>query len=37
MTDYMRNYFVSCYGAIENIDLTDIVKEVLNEGDFKNE
>lgn len=36
-TDYMKNYFVSRYGGIENIDFTDIVKEVLNEGDFKNE
>lgn len=36
-TDYMKNYFVSRYGAIENIDFTDIVKEVLNEGGFRND
>lgn len=28
-SDYMRNYFVNRYGAIENIDFTDIVKALL--------
>lgn len=29
-SDYMKNYFVSRYGAIEHIDFTDIVKSILS-------
>lgn len=29
-SDYMRNYFVNRYGAIEDIDFTDIVIEMLS-------
>lgn len=29
-SDYMKNYFVSRYGAIEDIDFTDIILELLN-------
>lgn len=29
-SDYMKNYFVNRYGAIENIDFTDIVIEMLS-------
>ena len=28
-TDYMKNYFISRYGAIVDIDFTDIIKECL--------
>ena len=28
-SDYMKNYFISRYGAIENIDFTDIITDVL--------
>ena len=35
-TDYMRNYFINRYGAIENIDFSDIFKEIV-EGSIKNE
>ena len=28
-SDYMKNYFISRYGAIEDIDFTDIIAEVL--------
>lgn len=28
-SDYMRNYFVNRYGAIENVDFTDIVQEMM--------
>ena len=30
-SDYMKNYFVNRYGAIENMDFTDIVMEMLSE------
>lgn len=32
----MRNYFINRYGAIENIDFSDIFKEIV-EGSIKNE
>lgn len=32
-TDYMKNYLANRYGAIENIDFTDIVSDILNGGD----
>lgn len=28
--DYMKNYFVSRFGAIKNVDFTDILKEMVN-------
>lgn len=28
-SDYMKNYFISRYGAIEDIDFTDIISDVL--------
>ena len=28
-SDYMKNYFISRYGAIEDIDFTDIIADVL--------
>lgn len=28
-SDYMKNYFINRYGAIENIDFTDIVSDIL--------
>ena len=33
-SDYMKNYFISRYGAIEDIDFTDIIADILkrNEG-----
>jgi len=31
-SDYMKNYFINRYGAIEDIDFTDIVLDIL-EGD----
>lgn len=31
-SDYMRNYFAGRYGAIEDIDLTDIIAEILESG-----
>lgn len=36
-SDYLKNYFVSRYGAIEHIDFTDIVKSILSSGEGKNE
>lgn len=30
-SDYLKNYFLGRYGAIENIDFTDIVVEMLSE------
>ena len=30
-SDYMKNYFISRYGAIEDIDFTDIVADILSE------
>lgn len=30
-SDYMKNYFISRYGAIEDIDFTDIVADILRE------
>lgn len=30
-SDYMKNYFISRYGAIEDIDFTDIIADVLRE------
>jgi len=32
-TDYMKNYLANRYGAIENIDFTDIVADILNNSD----
>lgn len=29
-TDYMKNYFINRYGAIENVDFTDIVMELMD-------
>ena len=29
-SDYMKNYFINRYGAIEDIDFTDIVSDILN-------
>lgn len=31
-SDYMKNYFISRYGAIEDIDFTDIIADVLKEA-----
>lgn len=31
-SDYMKNYFVDRYGAIEDIDFTDIIADILKEG-----
>ena len=31
-SDYMKNYFVDRYGAIEDIDFTDIIADILEEG-----
>ena len=28
--DYMRNYFVNKYGAIADVDFTDIIKDAMN-------
>ena len=28
-SDYMKNYFINRYGAIEDIDFTDIVSDLL--------
>ena len=28
-SDYMKNYFINRYGAIEDIDFTDIVSDIL--------
>ena len=35
-SDYMKNYFISRYGAIEDIDFTDIIADVLK-GDEGND
>lgn len=35
-TDYRKNYFVSYYGAIEDVDFTDIVLEMLKTEDTRN-
>lgn len=36
-SDYMKNYFVNRYGAIEDVDFTDVVLKMLSkEGDFVN-
>jgi AAA15 family ATPase/GTPase len=35
-SDYMKNYFISRYGAIEDIDFTDIIADVLK-GDEDND
>lgn len=35
-SDYMKNYFISRYGAIEDIDFTDIIADVLK-GDDDND
>jgi AAA15 family ATPase/GTPase len=32
-SDYMKNYFISRYGAIEDIDFTDIIADVLKEDE----
>jgi hypothetical protein len=32
-SDYMKNYFISRYGAIEDIDFTDIIADVLKGAD----
>lgn len=31
-SDYMKNYFINRYGAIEDIDFTDIIVDVLKEA-----
>lgn len=31
-SDYMKNYFISRYGAIEDIDFTDIVADIMKGG-----
>ena len=31
-TDYMKNYFINRFGAIENVDLSDIFLNILEEG-----
>ena len=28
----MKNYFINRYGAIENIDFTDVIDEIVNGG-----
>lgn len=28
-TDYMKNYFINRYGAIEDIDFSDIIKKII--------
>lgn len=35
-SDYMKNYFINRYGAIEDIDFTDIVSDILR-GEADNE
>lgn len=35
-SDYMKNYFVNRYGAIEDVDFTDIVMEMLAQEDTVN-
>lgn len=35
-SDYMKNYFINRYGAIEDIDFTDIVSDILR-GEAANE
>ena len=35
-SDYMKNYFINRYGAIEDIDFTDIITEILK-GTDKND
>ena len=32
-SDYMKNYFVNRYGAIEDVDFTDIVIKMLSQED----
>lgn len=32
--DYIKNYFVSQYGAIKNIDFSPIFESELSEGNF---
>ena len=32
-SDYMKNYFISRYGAIEDIDFTDIIADILKGAD----
>ena len=34
--DYMKNYFVSRYGAIEEVDFSSILKEIIHENEVKN-
>lgn len=36
-SDYMKNYFVNCYGAIEDVDFTDIVLDMLMKKDAEDE
>lgn len=36
-SDYMKNYFVNRYGAIEDVDFTDIVMEMLAQEDSVDE
>lgn len=31
-SDYMKNYFINRYGAIEDVDFTDIIAEILREA-----
>lgn len=30
--DYMKDYFIEKYGAIKNIDFTELFKEIIREG-----
>lgn len=32
--DYMKNYFVSQYGAIKDIDFTSVIEELLKEREM---
>lgn len=34
-TDYMKNYFANRYGAIENVDFTDIVQKIISRKNEK--
>ena len=36
-TDYMKNYFISRYGAIVDMDFTDIIKDCLKEDDGRHD
>ena len=36
VNDYMKNYFVSQYGAIQDIDFSDYFQEIINGGEDNN-